>query len=136
MLSGSKEGTVMFSKKIFPALYIVLLIMIIAGCGAGGPSGSSGSVGTGSAVVSWNTVTQYTNGDPLTPTGYKIRYGTTSGTYTTTVTVLRSALSNPNAPRYTVRGLVRGVRYYFTTTAYDSSNIESALSSVVSGTIH
>lgn len=110
---------------------------LLSGCGSGGGTSASYStaVNTGNATISWNPVTTYTNNDPLTPTGYRIRYGTTAGTYSTTVTVLRTALANPNAPRYTVTGLARRTRYYFVVSAYDSNNVESGLSSAVSKTI-
>ncbi len=37
-------------------------------------------------------------------------------------------LENPGAPRFTVSGLEKGMRYYFAVTAYDTEGYESAFS--------
>lgn len=65
------------------------------------PTAGSQSVG-----LSWNSVS---NAD-----GYKVRYGTSSGNYTTTVTA-------GNTTQYTVTGLANGTIYYFVVAAYNSA---------------
>jgi chitinase len=57
--------------------------------------------------------------------GYKVHYGTASGSYTTSVDV-------HNIITYTVTGLTAGQKYYFAVTAYNASNNESGYSNQVS----
>ncbi|MBN1155932.1 fibronectin type III domain-containing protein, partial [candidate division KSB1 bacterium] len=57
--------------------------------------------------------------------GYRFYYGTDSHHYSQSVDV-------GNALNYTTRELVRGVKYYFALTAYDSSKNESEYSSEIS----
>ena len=57
--------------------------------------------------------------------GYKVHYGTASGSYTTSVDV-------HNVTTYTVTGLTAGPTYYFAVTAYNASNNESGYSNQVS----
>jgi hypothetical protein len=74
----------------------------------------------GEATLSWDP-----NAEP-TLAGYKIYYGTTSGTY-------GAPLNAGNATTFTVTGLGPGT-YYFALTAYDTSGIESGFSNEVSKT--
>jgi hypothetical protein len=63
-----------------------------------------------------------TDGTPLTDlAGYKIYYGTTSGTYTTSIDV-------GNVTNYTLTGLTPGLTYYIAVTAYDKARDESGYS--------
>jgi hypothetical protein len=57
--------------------------------------------------------------------GYKIHYGTASGSYTVHVDV-------HNVTIFTVTGLTAGQTYYFAATAYDTSGNESGYSNQVS----
>ena len=57
--------------------------------------------------------------------GYKIHYGTASGSYTVHTDV-------HNVTTYTVTGLTAGQTYYFAATAYDASGNESGYSNPVS----
>ena len=57
--------------------------------------------------------------------GYKIHYGTASGSYTVHTDV-------HNVTTYTVTGLTAGQTYYFAATAYDTSGNESGYSNPVS----
>jgi fibronectin type 3 domain-containing protein len=56
--------------------------------------------------------------------GYSIRYGTSSRSYTTKITVGKTT-------QYTVTGLSAGQTYYFAATAYDTSGNESGYSNEV-----
>jgi len=99
----------------------------------GTPTGSTGggtSTGTGSALVQWRPPTANTNGTTLTNlAGYTIKYGTSTSSLSSTVTV-----ANPGLASYQIDGLKTGT-YYFGVTAYNSSGQTSALSGLVSKTI-
>ncbi|MBI5543305.1 MAG: fibronectin type III domain-containing protein [Deltaproteobacteria bacterium] len=85
----------------------------------------------GSAQLSWDAPTTFVDGSPLTDlTGYRIYYGTSSGSYPTTVSV-----SNPAAVSYTIGDLPGGATYYFVVTALSASGGESAPSIEASKTI-
>ena len=62
----------------------------------------------GSVNLAWDGVSE--------ATGYKIHYGTSSGTYTGVVDVGASLTT-------TVSGLVEGIRYYFAASAYDATRV-------------
>jgi hypothetical protein len=69
--------------------------------------------------------------DPVVTTalaGYKVHYGTQSGTYTTSVDV-------GNVVSCQVTGLTAGATYYFTVTAYGTSGQESPYSNEILTTI-
>jgi hypothetical protein len=59
--------------------------------------------------------------------GYKVYYGTASGTYGTPINV-------GNVTTYTLTGLTNGQMYFIAVTAYDTSDRESDYSNEVSGT--
>ncbi|MBI5545091.1 MAG: fibronectin type III domain-containing protein [Deltaproteobacteria bacterium] len=85
----------------------------------------------GSAVLSWDAPTTFSDGSPLTDlTGYRIHYGASSASYTTTVNVLNAA-----AVSHTISNLPGGATYFFVVTALSASGGESAHSSEVSKTI-
>jgi hypothetical protein len=80
--------------------------------------------GQSKATISWSGI----NG----AAGYKVKYGTTSGEYTTTIDIPGSVYST------VVTGLVNATKYYFVVTAYNSSNVETSNSnekSVVPGVV-
>lgn len=125
-------------KKIFNILFVALLILIIEGCGSGGSgtstyTASAGSTGT--AALSWNQVTTYTDNSSFTPAGYKVYYGTAHNTYTAVVDVPVANLVSRSSPTCAVNNLSRGT-YYFAVSVYDSARTESALSTEVSKIIH
>lgn len=80
----------------------------------------------GQAILSWDPPTTNADGTTLTDlAGYKIYYGTSTGNYSTVITV-------GNVTTYTVTGLTDNITYYFATTAYDTSGNESSFSNEVS----
>ena len=81
------------------------------------PPPSSGST-LPAATLTWTASTS------STVTGYRIYYGTTSGTYTNHIDV-------GNITQYAIQTLPAGT-YYFAVTAYDASGGESADSNEVS----
>ncbi len=88
------------------------------------------AVATGSATLSWTPPTQNTDGSPLTDlAGYKIRWGTSQGSYPSSVTI-----NNPGVTTYLVENLTPNT-YYFVASAYDTSGNESANSNPASKTI-
>lgn len=120
----------MGSKKHFFVLFLLfVLVSAIAGCGGGvaeTPAGGGGNA-TGTAALSWNAPTTNTNGTPLTNlAGYKIHYGTASGTYTATFAI-------GNVTNYAF-ALPAGT-YYFAVSAYDTLGLESGYSNEVAKTV-
>ena len=86
------------------------------------------AITTGSATLSWDAPTTYTDGTPLTDlAGYKVYMGTSSGNYTTVVDV-------GNVATYVVSNLAPDT-YFFVVTAYDSASNESSFSNEASKTI-
>ncbi|KAA3626088.1 MAG: fibronectin type III domain-containing protein [Proteobacteria bacterium] len=84
-----------------------------------------------SVEVTWDPPTTRADGSPLTNLdGYKIHYGTASGSYTQTITV-----DNASITSYTVDNLTNGT-YYFAVTAYDTDAMESGYSMEVSTTLN
>jgi hypothetical protein len=80
-------------------------------------------VGTRSVALTWEPPTENNDGTPLTNlAGYRIRYGTQSGNYTSVVN-----LDNPGLATYVVAGLAAGT-YYFVISAYNQNGAESQLS--------
>ncbi len=76
-----------------------------------------------SVTVSWTAPTENEDGSPLTDlAGYKIYWGTTSGSYTESVTV-----NNPGITSYVVDNLSPGT-YEFVATSFNAVGMESAYS--------
>lgn len=121
-------------KRISSLMFIVMLIAVLAGCGG---SGSSSNNGTGTAngggnvagILIWDAPTSNTDGSPATDVaGYKIYYGTVSGTYTASIDVgnttsIPMATLSASVP---VPGL-----YYIAVTAYDTAGNESVYSNEI-----
>ena len=88
------------------------------------------AMGLGSATLSWTPPTQNSDGSPLSNlAGYRVRWGTTHGSYTSAV-----AIDNPGISTYVVEGL-GSATYYFVVTAVNSQSAESAFSNEGSKTI-
>jgi hypothetical protein len=86
-------------------------------------------VGTSSVTLTWTPPTENEDGTPLTNLGgYRIRYGSQSGTYTNVVT-----LSNPGLATYVLGGLAAGT-YYVVISAYSQSGVESGYSNEAAAT--
>jgi hypothetical protein len=86
---------------------------------------------TGSVTLSWQPPATRTDGTALTNlAGYRIRYGTSAGTYPYVVT-----LNNAGLTSYVVESLPAGT-YYFVMTAFDSAGVESAATNPVSKTVN
>jgi len=76
-----------------------------------------------SVTISWTAPTENADGSALTDlAGYKIYWGTTSGSYTNSVTV-----SSPGITSYVVENLSPGT-YEFVATSFNSAGVESAYS--------
>jgi uncharacterized protein YjdB len=99
---------------------------------SGSVSGTSTLTVTGTGVITltWAAPTTNTDGTPATIAGYRIYYGTSSGTYSRSVDVT-SAGTTPVT--YTLN-LSHGT-YYFVITAISTDGTESGYSNEVSTTI-
>jgi len=78
------------------------------------------SVMAGSLLLSWNPI------QDSRLAGYKIKYGTASGSYTQSVDV-------GNNTSHTLQSLTEGTRYYLVIVGYDSNRVEGAASAEISG---
>jgi hypothetical protein len=88
------------------------------------------AVATGSATLTWLPPTTNTDGSPLTNlAGFKVYWGTTSGNYSSSTTIM-----NPGLTRYVVENLTPNT-YYFAVKAVNSAGIESVFSNTASKTI-
>jgi hypothetical protein len=121
---------ILSKERICKILYIMLLVVLIEGCGGGvSQTTSSSSVTTGTASLSWSQVATYTDNTPLTPAGYKVYYGTAHNTYSVVVNIPVSSLVTKSTPTCIIKNLSRNT-YYFAVSVYDASTppAESALS--------
>jgi hypothetical protein len=82
---------------------------------------------TGVATLSWTPPTTKQDGSALTNlAGYKLYYGTTPRSYSSTIVV-----ANPGISTYVVENLLPAT-YYFVVTAFDSAGLESSFSNEAS----
>jgi len=85
------------------------------------------AAGTGSATLSWVVPTTNTDGSALTDlTGFRIYYGNSPDSLTETLTIANTGLTT-----YVVTNLPSDT-WYFAVKAYNSANVESNLSTIVS----
>ena len=81
-------------------------------------------------ILTWDAPTKNLDGTDLKDlAGYKVYYGTSSGSYTTPIEVGKDVTT------YAVKTLSAGTTYYFTVTAYNEIGNESDYSNEVSKTI-
>ena len=98
-------------KKLFSSIIISLIVCLFLS-----PTNSL----AGQATLAWDPPEISTD-----VTGYKIHYGTASGTYTQSVDA-------GNQTSYTVSNLTNGQTYYFAVTSYNAAAYESEYSNEVS----
>ena len=104
--------------------------------GAGGSVNDSVSVSVvlnsnGTALLSWMPPTENTDGSQLDDlSGYRIHYGTSSGSYSETIDI-----DTPGLSSYLIENLASST-WYFSMTAVNSSGVESNFSTEVSKTIN
>jgi len=85
----------------------------------------------GTALLSWTPPTENADGSSLTDlSGYKIRYGTSSGSYSDTITINNSGITS-----YLVENLANA-DWHFVMTSFNSTGTESSYSSEVSKTVN
>jgi hypothetical protein len=85
----------------------------------------------GTALLSWTPPTENTDGSSLTDlVGYKIRYGSSSGSYSDTITI-----NNPGITSYLVENLA-SADWHFVMTSVNSTGTESSYSGEVSKTVN
>jgi hypothetical protein len=107
-------------KYLSISMAVFLLIFLIHG---------EKSAMAGSATLTWSAPTTNVDGTPLTDlAGYKVYFGTTSGVYSSSLSV---GLNVGTPPSYIVNNLGAGT-YYFAVTAYDAAGVESAFSTEAS----
>ena len=113
------------ARRYSSALLLLAIASLLVACGGGnkgpGPGGGGGgavvcTTGPAPAVLTWDTVS---DPDLL---GYRIYYGTAPGMYFQP----RGGGDPVNVTTYTVMGLTSGTTYYFATTAYGTTQFESA----------
>ena len=83
---------------------------------------SATTLGANTATLAWDAVTH------PSLTGYRVYFGTASGTYAQTA---GNGVNAGNATTHTITGLNSGTRYYFAVKAYDALNNESTFSNEV-----
>lgn len=120
--------------QTYSRLAVVAAIMATAACG-GADSGTtaattaaSGSSGTGTARLFWDTPTERADGTALTPgelRGFKVYRSSDAVSYTLVATV-----GDPTTVSYTVEGVPAGTNY-FVVSVYDVDGIESPYSNAI-----
>jgi hypothetical protein len=89
------------------------------------------SQGNGQATLSWLPPTENTDGSPLTDlAGYEIHWGINPGSYTES-----AVINNQGITSYVVDNLLSGATYYFATSAFTASGMQSNFSNEASKTI-
>src|SRR5215472_2942402 len=96
------------------------LLMLLTGSALA--FGTLSSIATGNVTLAWDA-----NPDPSVA-GYKLYYGTTSGSYGTVI-------SAGTATTATASNLTEGATYYFAATDYDTNGFESDFSTEVAYTV-
>jgi len=124
------------TKLFFAVSLSILLLFSVAGCGSDSGGSSSSVVGdgtitdyptAGSVTLAWDAPVQSDGMPVLNVAGYKVHYGTSSGSYDKTV-------NTGTQKTCTISGLAPGT-YYIAVTCYDSSGNESSFSNEASKTV-
>jgi hypothetical protein len=115
-----KKGT---GHRLLYATAALILLLTLVGCGGGGAGGGgAGGLVVSSVSLTWDATTTNTDGSPIADlAGYKVYYGTSSGSYSTSVDV-------GNVTSVYIVDLTSGTTYYFAVTSYNSFGHESAYS--------
>lgn len=100
--SGSQVATLSVSRNNWGAL----VALKPAGTAPNAPTLNTATAGNTQVALGWSAATG-------SPTGYKVRYGTTSGLGTT--------IDVGNVTSYTVTSLTNGTLYYFAVSAYNGA---------------
>jgi hypothetical protein len=88
-------------------------------------------IGRGAATLNWIAPTQNEDGSQLTDlAGYKIYYGTSPGSYSNEITI-----NNPGITSYVVSSLAPNT-WYFVSTSFNASGMESDFSNQVARTVN
>ena len=102
------------ARRCSGALLILAVASLLSACGGGPSAGATTSTPAGSTTPNAATLTWDAEAAPIS--GYRIYYGTTSGTYS------QPGLDvGGNVTTYTVTGLNSRTRYYFAATAFDTN---------------
>lgn len=140
------------TRRLWLSAQFLGCAVLVAACGGGGgatdqaspatgtdtpaptpapsPAPAPSPSATGTATLTWVAPQTNADGSALNDlAGYRIYYGTSTGSYTESVTI-----SDPMTTTYTVQNLAAST-YFFVLRAYDKSNVESASSAEVSKTI-
>ena len=103
---------------------VIEVVEVVDGRGNEGAA----NTGFGVATLNWSAPLLNTDNTSLDDlAGFNIYYGTDVNDMSTVI-----KLENPGLSSYVIENLAVGSRYYFAMTAYNSANIESQLSVVVS----
>ncbi len=86
------------------------------------------SIIIGDSTLTWERPTTYSNNNPLTVSGYRVYYGTESGTYSGVIDINDKSATN----NFTDLFSGASGTYYFAVKAYDSSGVESDYSNEAS----
>ncbi len=107
-------------------IFLFSVLITISGCNDGSASFSAGLDASGALV--WDAPTTNEDGSTLTDlAGYRVHYGTTSGSYPDHVDV-------GNVTTYSIVSLPAGT-YYFVVTASNTAGVESVNSNQVTKVI-
>lgn len=109
----SSSYPVKYSRLSRLVFYLSLLTVVLL---------LSQSAFAGSLLISWDPI------PTSTLAGYKIKFGTTSGSYAQSVAV-------GNVTSYTLPNLTDGARYYFVVVGVDANSVEGMPSAEVSGVV-
>ena len=107
---SKKKSTLLRFSSLFAAVLVAVVLVV--------PQ----SVMAGSLLLSWGAI------QDSRLAGYKVKYGTTAGSYALSVDV-------GNKTNHVLQGLTEGARCYLVIVGYDSNRVEGAASAEVSGLV-